>query len=132
MKIVLVCLVSLLVACGKKDKKNSSAAFSSQYGVSSCAKSLVIIPYQGNPTINAKNVNYQIGQGSSQAAIQVIYAMYNGQIGVQPYTQTPTERHYRANVCGMLSSYGGTGYSAGGYQQPVNSNMLDVQSIQPY
>ena len=136
--IVLGALLTLAFACGKKNESGSSSSdgFSSRLGVSSCEKSIVIIPTSAQtlPSLVVDSRTYQVGQGTSQQAWQTLTAMYYGQAGVPPYSQTSQDRRYRATVCATPSSYGygQSGYSVGGYQQPANPYVLDIQSIQPY
>ncbi len=128
-------LLVLAFACGKNksgDSSSSSSVFRS--GLSSCEKSLVIIPMSPSilPSVVAGSRTYQVGQGTSQQAWQTLTMMYYGQAGVQPYTQSASEKRYRATVCATPSTYGYGGYGGYGGQQPINSNALDIQSLQPY
>lgn len=124
------------VACGKKDSSSSgSSAFRS--GVSATDEGLVIIPNntQIMPTISVSGRVYSISTyGTSQSAWQTLNALYSGSTGIPPRSQDANGRTYRARITASLSmgGYGQNGYAAGGYQQPVQSNVLDVQSIQPY
>jgi hypothetical protein len=122
-------LVLLAVACGKDDKSSSSSnAFRSGLGTDD---GYVLIPVMGGqPMIAAGGGTYQI-QPMNQQVIQVINAMYSGQI--QPYRVDSQFARFRARISGSLNQYSGSvnGYSVGGYQPPVQSNVLYVQSIQP-
>jgi len=120
-------LILLAVACGKDDKSsNSGSSFRSGLGTDD---GYVLIPVMGGqPVVQAGGGTYQI-QPMNQQVIQVINAMYAGQI--QPYRVDSQYARFRARISGSLNQYSGTtGYSVGGYQQPVG-NVLYVQSIQP-
>ena len=124
------------VACGKDKKSSSGSSFRS--GVSSVEEGLVIIPnnYQVLPTISVGGRVYSISTyATSQSAWQTLNMLFSGQGGYPPRSQDANSRTYRARITATLSvgGYGNNGYSVGGYQpQPTQSNVLDVQSIQPY
>ena len=129
-------LLVLAFACGKNkssDDSSSSSVFRS--GLSSCERSIVIIPTSPSilPTIIAGSRTYSIGYNTSQQAWQTLTAMYYGQVGVQPYEQTASDRRYRATVCATPSTGNIQGGFQGGFPQQQGSvYALDLQSLQPY
>jgi hypothetical protein len=144
MKILLLAMLTLLVACGKdSDSKGSSKnVFGSSYGVPTTVDAVVVIPgtQTSYPTIIAGGRTYQIGQGSSPQVWQQLNSMFYGQWPYPPVKQDSLGRYYRARVTASLSGYGGTysgvhgGTYGTGYPQTgtVQSTTLDVQSVQGY
>jgi hypothetical protein len=129
-------MLVLAVACGKDKKSNSSSnVFGNQIGVAQAVEGYVVMPvagYGGQLYIEAGGRQYQLGQVSPQAG-QVLNQMAQGMY--RPSSQNSHIVKFRSRITAALSGYGygNGGYSVGGYQpQPTQSNMLDVQSIQPY
>ena len=86
--VVLSALLVMAVACGKNKSSDDSSSSVFRSGLSSCEKSLVIIPTspQVLPSVVVDSRTYQVGQGTSQQAWQTLTAMYYGQAGVPPYS----------------------------------------------
>ncbi|MBY0516355.1 MAG: hypothetical protein K2P81_05575 [Bacteriovoracaceae bacterium] len=135
MKLMLLVVLVLTVACGKDKSSSSSNVFGSQYGVAQTAEAFVVMPRAGQAGqlyIEAGGRQYQLGQVQQQAQM-VLQQMAQGMY--QPYVINTQIVKFRCRVTATPSAYGyggGVGYPNGGYQQPVNSNILDVQAIQPY
>jgi len=144
MKILFLAMLTLFVACGKNsDKKGSSSnVFGSSYGVPTTTAAVVVIPgtQSSYPTIVAGGRTYQIGQGTAPQVWQSLNAMFYGQWPTPPIKQDSLGRYYQVTVTASLSGYSGNTYGGSyggtygsGYPQTgtIQSNTLDVQSIQP-
>jgi hypothetical protein len=136
MKHLTLCLLILAAACGKDKSSSNSNVFGSQYGVAQTVDGYVVMPrlgMGGSPYIEAGGRQYQIGQ-ISQMAHQTLMAMQSGQI--QPTLINTQIVKFRSRITASTSMYGGGyggGYPPSGYpQQPINTNMLDIQALQPF
>lgn len=137
MKYLTLCLLILAAACGKDNKSSSSGnVFGSQYGVAQTVDGYVVMPRAGmggTTYIEAGGRQYQIGQ-VSQMAQQTLMAMAQGQI--QPTLINTQIVKFRSRITASTSMYGGGyggAYPPTGYpQQPINTNMLDIQALQPF